>query len=98
MGILPTLSANLYNSNHTCHLFHIYAPQLVQIHDMKTQALVIAAPFAFTLGLLASILAVILGMDVSPAAFVQLMVEYKLVLNHLISCSNQRIHMDLCRS
>lgn len=35
---------------------------LSQIRDMKTQAIVIAAPFAFTLGLLASISAIILGM------------------------------------
>lgn len=35
---------------------------LLKVHDMKTQALMIVVPFAFTLRPLASIFAVILGM------------------------------------
>lgn len=42
---------------------------LLKVHDMKTQALVIAAPFAFTLGILSSIFAIILGMS-EPLNFI----------------------------
>lgn len=36
-------------------------PSYLQIQDMKTQALILATPFSFTLGLIASIFSVILG-------------------------------------
>lgn len=70
---------------------------ILQIQEMKTQAVVIAAPFAFTLGLLASIFAVLLGMAEPQRLLFSLCSDCLLTLACL-ACSNQGVYMDICSS